>query len=175
VTSWYENASGIAAGNVFTGTPSAGRELLMEVLVYTGADAFSRCPGGFKEHVYRNLTLHGPPRLVSGTNTIVVRGRCPFETYGGCFGTLTLRARIGGGRVALGSAPFSLPSGRRVTLRIPLSAGHAALLRRRGSLNGEAKMAGHDDPADPRNRRAPAPRPGRQTGVDILRVVLRAR
>ena len=171
VTSWYENAAGIAAGNVFTGTPSAGRELLMEVRVNTGRDAFSRCPGGYKDHVYEGLELDRSARLRGGR--LVVRGRCPRATYGGCFGRLAVRAGLAGGRATLGRAPFSLPSGRRVTLRLPVSAAHAAVVRRRGSLDAEAVMKGHDDPSDPRNRSAPAPRPGRQSGTDIVRIVLR--
>jgi hypothetical protein len=171
VMSWYENAAGIAAGNVFTGTPSAGRELLMEAMVTTGPSAFSRCPGGYKDHIYEGLTLERSHRLRG--RTLVVRGRCPRATYGGCFGRLGVRANVAGGRTTLGSARFRVPSGRRVTLRVPLSAAHAAVLRRRGSLHAEAVMRGHDDPSDPRNRGAPGPRPGRQSGTDVVRVVLR--
>jgi hypothetical protein len=168
VLSWYENAAGIAAGNVFTGTPSSGRELLMQVRVNTGRDAFSRCPGGYKDHVYRNLDISGG-RLSGGS--VVVRGRCPRETYGGCFGRLTLRAS----GMSFGSTPFEAPSGRRVNVRVPVSAAHAALLRRRGSLRGDVEMKGHDDPTDPRNTAAPRPRPGRQTSTNVVRrVVLRA-
>ena len=171
VMGWYENAAGIATGNVFTGTPSTGRELLMEALVTTGQDAFSRCPGGYKDHIYEGLDLNRSARLKRGQ--LVVGAGCPRATYGGCFGRLAVRATLAGGRTRLGSVPVSVPSGRRVLVRIPLAAAHAAVIRRRGSLNAEAVLEGHDDPSDPRNRSAPRPRPGRQSATDIFRVVLR--
>jgi hypothetical protein len=166
VTSWYENAAGVASGNVFTGTASPARELLMQVLVTSGPDAFSRCPGGYKDHVYRNLDVH---RARLGGRHVAVRASCPRETYGRCTGRLTLRS----GDTTFGSAPFDVPYGGRVTLRVPVSAAHAALLRRRGSMAGRAVMRGHDDPTDPRNTRAPAPRPGVQRVTNEDRVTLR--
>jgi hypothetical protein len=169
VTSWYENASGLARGDVFTGASSAGRELLMQVLMTTGPDAFSRCPGGYKDHVYRNLDV---ARVRLSGQALAVRARCPRETYGGCFGRLAVRARIGGRTVTLGRTRFTLPSGRRFNPRLALAPAYAALIRRRGSLKADVVMVGHDDPSDVRNRSAPAPRPGRQGNGSTRRVTI---
>ncbi|HEX8052418.1 MAG TPA: hypothetical protein VF517_05455 [Thermoleophilaceae bacterium] len=171
VTSWYENASGLARGDVFAGAASGDRELLMQVSITTGADAFSRCPGGYKDHVYRGLDV---ARARLSGQALALRARCPRETYGGCFGRLAVRARIGGRTVTLGRARFALPSGRRFDPRIALAPAHAALIRRRGSLRADVVMTGHDDPSDIRNRRAPAPRPGRQSDTGTVRVTIAA-
>ena len=172
VTGWFEDAAGFSVGDAFTATPRQDRELLMQALVETGRDAFSRCPGGYEDHVYKGLELRSETARLDG-DAARVRARCPRATYGGCFGRLVLRARIGGRRVALGSAPFRLRSGRGRTLRVPLAPAHAALVRRRGSLGAEVAMTGHDDPSDARTRRAAPPRPGRQSGRHVLDIVLR--
>jgi hypothetical protein len=173
VTSWFENAAGVAAGNVFTGTPSQDRELLMEVLVNTGPDASSRCAGGYREHVYSGLDF-GDRRahLEPGTRTLRLKARCPAQTYGGCTGRLALRAKIGGHERTLGRTTFDFVHGHSGALRVGVSRADAALVRSRGTLRATAVTVGHDDPTDPRNRHAPGTRPGRQSGTFALPVFL---
>lgn len=175
VVEWYENAAGIARGNVFATTPSPDRALLMEVTIETGDQAYDHCPGGYENHVYRGLDFRSSPaRLPSGTSVARLRVRCPHSTYGGCFGRLVMNARVGGHRRTIGSVPFSFGSGRGGTLRVPLSAAVAALVHRRGSLETKVLTKGHDDPSDARNRRAPGRRPGRQSAQTQDDVVLRS-
>lgn len=167
VTNWYENAAGLFEGDVFSASSTPDRELLMRVLVMTGEDASDRCPGGYREHVFRGLDFRFPriARLRSSERSVGVRVRCASITYGGCFGTLTLTARIGGRQRTIGSRSFRFESGDGGSLSVPLSALGAGTIAQRGSLKSTAVVRAHDDPSDPRNRRAPGRRPGTQSGT----------
>jgi hypothetical protein len=142
----------------------ADRELLMEVYMETGADAFDRCPGGYENHVFRGLDLRDPDASYRRRErAVVVQVRCPRYAYGGCFGRVALTTRAAGRTITLGRRAISFRSGEAGALRVPLSAAGAALVERRGSLTMTLAGSGHDDPSDARNRTAPGHRPGRQS------------
>ena len=166
VTSWYENAAGIFRGDVFTASTTPGREVLVRALVMTGEHASDRCPGGYREHVFRGLDFRFPriARLRSAERAVAVRVRCASITYGGCFGTLTLRATLVGGRQTIGSRAFRFEPGDGGSLRVPVTEAAANAIRRR-TLTALAIVRAHDDPADRRNKSAPGRRPGRQSGT----------
>jgi hypothetical protein len=164
MTGWYENAAGVFSGDVFSGTATPDRELLMQVLETSGPDAFSRCPGGYKEHVFHGIDVSDSTRL-GARDSVRFVARCPRGTYGGCFGRLRLRTRVSGRMRTLGGVGVALGHGRQEVVEVDLSAPDAASIRRKGTIHALAVMRGHDDPSDPRNRRAPGTRPGRQSGT----------
>ena len=108
-------------------------ELLMQMKFASGPHATDICPGGYRQHVFKGLSM-SEATLSSGV--VGVRTTCPSPTYGSCKGVL--RAETADTHVLLGSATFSVGRSNSQTVRVPVRSAAG----KRVNLIAD----GHDDP-----------------------------
>lgn len=141
---WYSKDQGTNIGTTFTTEPPyTGHELLMQVVVATGYDAATNCPGGRKGREYQGVTLSTPDPAPKVYDDGVARVRvlCPENTYQTCDGTVKLAAE---GK-DLGSNTFKLNRSQSTNVQVRLSNEGAGLLAQRGTLTATAMANTHDD------------------------------
>jgi hypothetical protein len=146
---WYEKDNGTNNGTTFPKfTESPDQELLMQTVVSTGPDATDFCPGGYRQHIFRGLDVKAAPQpaLKAKQRRARLKGQCHGENYGGCFGKLTLKATLDGQEVSLGSARFSIRSGYKDTIEVPISASNVAKITKAGGVTATVTSDARDNP-----------------------------
>ena len=146
---WYERDGGTNTGATLPGyTDVPGAELLMRTVLSSGPNASDICPGGYRQHVFRGLDVRAAPQpaLKVKQRRARLKGQCHGENYGGCFGKVRLTATLDGQEVALGSARFSIRSGYKDTIEVPISAKNVAAIQKAGGVTATATSDARDNP-----------------------------
>ncbi|HEX8646222.1 MAG TPA: hypothetical protein VF715_04935 [Thermoleophilaceae bacterium] len=149
LTRWYEKDGGTNTGATLPSfTEVANRELLMQSVVSSGPHASDVCPGGYRQHVFRGLDVKAAPQpaLKVKQRRARLKGQCHGENYGGCFGKLRLTAVLDGQEVALGSARFSIRSGYKDTIEVPISAKNVATIQKAKGVTATVTSDARDNP-----------------------------
>jgi hypothetical protein len=146
---WYEKNNGTNNGATlpsFNDLP--GEELLMQTVVSSGPDATDICPGGYRGHVFRGLDVKAAPQpaLKVKQRRARLKGQCHGENYGGCFGKVRLDAVIDGQSVRLGSARFSIRSGYKDTIEVPIAQKYVAAIQKAKGVTATATSDARDNP-----------------------------
>ena len=117
VSPFYTKNGGITNGAEFKPQETKQQEVLMQYRLATGPDATDLCPGGYKQHVYRGLSIPRESITVSARKRIVkMHAKCNFKTYGACKGVLTLTATLGGKPTTIGGATANVKPGWKSSL-----------------------------------------------------------
>jgi hypothetical protein len=154
IVSEYTKADGTNNGSIVTPTPGAGRELLMQVTLGSGADATGLCPGGGPPPPPAPPSAPPPPpppspppsppivqRATLGTQRVTVSkaGKLVVALFcrtgpSRCVGTVKVRSRART-PTTLGTGTFSIPAARtgHASVRLNLT-GRKRLQARRGRL-----------------------------------------
>jgi hypothetical protein len=144
----------------------------MQTVLSTGGDATDICPGGFRGHVFRGLDVKAAPQpaLKARQRRARLKGECHTDNYGGCYGKVKLTATLNGQQVTLGSARFSIRSGYKDTIEVPLSAKNVAAIKKAGGVTATATSDARDNPRrDHRVRWSSVP-VQKKTTVDKVRL-----
>jgi hypothetical protein len=170
---WYEKGNGTNTGATlpnFSELP--GQELLMQTVVSSGPDASDFCPGGYRQHIFRGLNVAAAPQpaLKSKQRRARLKGQCPGVNYGGCFGKLTLTATLDGQEVKLGSVRFSIRSGYKDTIEVPISATNVAKIEKAGGVTATATSDARDNPRIDRRVRWKSVPVQKKTTTDKVRI-----
>ena len=149
LTRWYEKDNGTNNGTTlpnFNELP--GQELLMQTWLATGPDATDLCPGGYRQHVFRGLDVKAAPQpaLKVKQRRARLKGQCHGENYGGCFGKLRLDAVIDGQKVRLGTARFSIRSGYKETIEVPIAQKYVAAIQKAKGVTATVTSDARDNP-----------------------------
>jgi hypothetical protein len=170
---WYEKGNGTNTGTTLPSfTESPGQELLMQTVVSSGPDATDICPGGYRGHVFRGLDVKAAPQpaLKVKQRRARLKGQCHGQNYGGCFGKLRLEAVIDGQTVALGSARFSIRSGYKDTIEVPISATNVARIQKAKGVTATVTSAARDNPRIDRRVRWKSVPVQKKTTTDKVRL-----
>ena len=170
---WYEKNDGTNNGTTLpTFTEVPGRELLMQTVLSTGPDASDFCPGGYRQHIFRGLDVKAAPQpaLKSRQRRARLKGQCHGENYGGCFGKVTLTATLNGQEVTLGSARFSIRSGYKDTIEVPISAKNVSAIEKAGGVTATATSVARDNPRIDRRVKWKTVPVQRKTTTDKVRI-----
>ncbi|MEA2473253.1 MAG: hypothetical protein QOE06_1168 [Thermoleophilaceae bacterium] len=149
LTRWYEKAGGTNNGATlpsFSELP--GQELLMQTWVASGPDATEICPGGYRGHAFRGLDVVAAPQpaLKAKQRRARLKGHCPGQNFGGCYGKLRLTAVIDGAEVSLGSVGFSIRSGYKNTIEVPISQKNVTAIQKANGVTATVTSDAHDNP-----------------------------
>jgi hypothetical protein len=170
---WYEKNGGTNNGATLPGfTENAGQELLMQTVVSSGPNATDFCPGGYKQHIFRGLDVKAAPQpaLKARQRRARLKGQCPGVNYGGCFGKLRLTAVLDGQEVTLGSARFSIRSGYKDTIEVPISASNVAKIVKAKGVTATVTSEARDNPRIDRRVRWKTVPVQRKTTTDKVRL-----
>jgi hypothetical protein len=170
---WYEKDGGTNNGATLpSSTEMPGQELLMQSWLATGPDASDFCPGGYRQHIFRGIKIVAAPQpaLKARQRRIRLKGECPGVNYGGCFGKVTLTATLGGEQVTLGSRSFSIRSGYKDTIEVPISAKSVSAITKAGGVTATATSDARDNPRIDRRVKWKTVPVQRKTRTDKVRV-----
>ena len=173
LTRWYEKDNGTNNGATFpTFNDLPGQELLMQTVVSSGPNATDICPGGYRQHVFRGLDVKAAPQpaLKVKQRRARLKGQCHGENYGGCFGKLRLTAVIDGAEVTLGSVRFSIRSGYKKTIEVPIAQKHVAAIQKAKGVTATATSDARDNPRIDRRVRWSSVPVQRKTTTDRVRL-----
>jgi hypothetical protein len=148
-TRWYEKDGGTNNGATLPGsTELPSRELLMRTVVSSGPHSTDICPGGYRGHVFRGLAVKSAPQpnLKVKQRRARLKGECHGQNYGGCYGKLRLEAAIDGQTVTLGSVRFSIRSGYKDTIEVPIAAKYVAAIQKAKGVTATATSDARDNP-----------------------------
>jgi hypothetical protein len=170
---WYEKDNGTNNGQTlpkFTELPD--QELLMQTVVSSGPDATDICPGGYKQHIFRGLDVVAAPQpaLKVKQRRARLKGQCHGENYGGCYGKLRLTAVLDGQEVSLGSARFSIRSGYKDTIEVPISASNVAKIQKAKGVTATVTSDARDNPRGDRRVRWRSVPVQKKTTTDKVRL-----
>jgi hypothetical protein len=90
--------------------------------------------------------------------------------YGGCFGKVTLTATLNGEQVTLGSRSFSIRSGYKDTIEVPISASSVSAITKAGGVTATATSDARDNPRIDRRVRWKTVPVQKKTRTDKVRV-----
>jgi hypothetical protein len=146
---WYEKANGTNTGATLPSfTDAPGQELLMQTYLASGEHASDICPGGYRQHIFRGLKVKAAPQpaLKVKQRRARLKGECHSINYGGCYGKVRLTAVLDGQEVSLGSARFSIRSGYKATIEVPISAKNVAAIQKAKGVTATATANAKDNP-----------------------------
>jgi hypothetical protein len=146
---WYEKNNGTKNGTTLPSfNESPDQELLMQTVVSSGPDSTDLCPGGYRQHVFRGVDVKAAPQpaLKVKQRRARLKGQCHGENYGGCFGKLRLDAVIDGEEVRLGSVRFSIRSGFKDTIEVPISQANVAAIQKANGVTATVTSDARDNP-----------------------------
>jgi hypothetical protein len=149
LTRWYEKDNGTNNGATFPKfNELPDQELLMQAAVASGPNASDICPGGYRQHIFRGLDVKAAPQpaLKVSQRRARLKGECHFENYGGCYGKLRVDATIDGQSVLLGTARFSIRSGYKDTIEVPISQKNVAAIQKAKGVTATVTSDARDNP-----------------------------
>jgi hypothetical protein len=170
---WYEKDNGTNNGATLPNyTEVQGQELLMQTVLGSGPNSTDICPGGYAQHIFRGLDVKAAPQpaLKVRQRRARLKGQCHGENYGGCFGKVTLTATLNGEQVTLGSARFSIRSGYKDTIEVPISAKNVAAIQKAKGVTATATSDARDNPRIDRRVRWKTVPVQRKTTTDRVRL-----
>jgi hypothetical protein len=170
---WYEKDNGTNNGATLPGfSDMPDRELLMQTVVSSGPNASDICPGGYRQHVFRGLDVKAAPQpaLKVKQRRARLKGQCHGENYGGCFGKLRLTATLDGQAVTLGSARFSIRSGYKDTIEVPIAQKHVAAIQKANGVTATVTSDARDNPRKDKRVRWSSVPVQRKTTTDKVRL-----
>jgi hypothetical protein len=140
--SWYTADNGTNTGSTWTTSPIRDQELLMQVVVATGYDAATNCPGGRMGQEYKGVSIGTPNPAPKVYDDGVARARvvCPENTYQGCDGTVHFA--VDGKEI--GSNTFKLNRSESTNVQVRLTNEGAGILTQRGKLDVAATVESKD-------------------------------
>jgi hypothetical protein len=140
---WYSKDNGTNIGSTWTTEPPMReQEIMMQVVVATGYDASTQCPGGKKGHEYQGVSISTPSPAPKVYDDGVARARvaCPENTFGSCEGTV--RLSVNG--TDIGSSNFKLGNSTSTNVQIQLTNAGAALVTQSGHVDAVATADSKD-------------------------------
>jgi hypothetical protein len=140
---WFSGDAKTNIGQSFTAEPPMReQEIMMQVVVATGYDAATNCPGGKKGQEFAGVTVTTPDPAPKVYDDGVARARvmCPENTFKGCNGSVALTVA---GKPA-GSANFDLQNSQSTNVKVQLPNDVAAIVAQQGSVDAVAAATSTD-------------------------------
>ena len=148
-----------------------GEELLMQTKLSTGPDSTDYCHGGYKQHIFKGLSIRDSqlPTVRTRVRTVKVRATCPGPSYGACRGTMKLVATIKGVRQTIGTKSFSVKPAYSTNVEFKLSKSVVRAIQKARSVQATAIADTRDDPSgDPHARTNDVPVQSKSTSSAMI-------